>query len=132
MVAKRMGVLVLHEGVDQYLEELRRRFPAVEFQPIRQPAGLEALSGFPAAIAYSCVTDGFPRTEHARLRDWPGLDWVHVGGSGFDHFVADGPPGMLSQRPAVLRAHRRRHQPHHKRGHVRHRLLPGEPRCDHG
>ncbi|MCB1990176.1 MAG: hypothetical protein KDG49_01815, partial [Geminicoccaceae bacterium] len=95
MVAKRMGVLVLHEGVDQYLEELRRRFPAVEFQPIRQPAGLEALSGFPAAIAYSCVTDGFPRTEHARLRDWPGLDWVHVGGSGFDHFVADGPPGFL-------------------------------------
>ena len=26
--------------------------------------------------------------------------------------------GMLSQRPAVLQSHRRRHQPHHKRGHV--------------
>ncbi|MEZ5860736.1 MAG: D-2-hydroxyacid dehydrogenase [Geminicoccaceae bacterium] len=95
MVAKGIGVLVLHEGADQYLEELHRRFPAVEFRVVREPAGLAAARGFPAAIAYSCVTDGFPRTEHARLRDWPGLDWVHVGGSGFDHFVADGPPGFL-------------------------------------
>ncbi len=94
-MAKRIGALVLHEGADQYLDELHRRFPAVDFRIVRQPAGLAAARDFPAAIAYSCVTDGFPRTEHGRLRDWPGLDWVHVGGSGFEHLVAGGPPGFL-------------------------------------
>lgn len=94
-MARKTGVLVLHDGADQYLDELHQRFPAVEFRVVREPAGLAAAREFPAAIAYSCVTDGFPRTEHARLRDRQGLDWVHVGGSGFDHLVAGGPPGFL-------------------------------------
>ncbi len=95
MAADRIGALVLHEGVDQYLEELRRRFPGVAFHPVRAPAALEALGDLPATLVYSCVTDGFPRTEHARLRHRPGLEWVHVGGSGFEHMVAGGPPGFL-------------------------------------
>ncbi|MEZ5863470.1 MAG: D-2-hydroxyacid dehydrogenase [Geminicoccaceae bacterium] len=95
MGAKGIGVLVLHEGADQYLDELHSRFPAIDFRVLRRPAELAAAKDFSAAIAYSCVTDGFPRTEHARLRNRPGLDWVHVGGSGFDHLVADGPPGFL-------------------------------------
>ena len=103
-MAKKTGVLVLHDGADQYLDELYERFPAVEFRIVREPAGLEAARDFPAAIAYSCVTDGFPRTEHARLRDWQGLDWVHVGGSGFDHLVARGQPGFLMTNGAGVLA----------------------------
>lgn len=95
MAADRIGALLLHEGVDQYLDELRRRFSEVDFHPVRAPAELEALGELPASIAYSCVTDGFPRAEHGRLRHRPGLEWVHVGGSGFEHMVAGGPPGFL-------------------------------------
>lgn len=95
MAAGGIGVLVLHEGLDQYLDELCRRFPTVDLRAVRKPAELPPPRAFSAAIAYSCVTDGFPRAEHARLRHRPGLDWVHVGGSGFDHLVAEGAPGFL-------------------------------------
>lgn len=95
MVAAKQGatrVLVAHDGADRYADELRARFPGVAFHLVRDPAGLAAAADFRPGVAYSCVTDGFPRDAHGQLAEFKGLDWVHVGGSGFDHLVAAGPP----------------------------------------
>jgi phosphoglycerate dehydrogenase-like enzyme len=99
-------LLVAHENADVWQDELRARFPDLEVQLVRSPEALARARSFPADIAYSCVTDGFPRTEHGRLRDWPGLVWIHVGGSGFDHFTGGAIPGpTLTNGAGVLAPH---------------------------
>ena len=79
-------LLVAHEHADGWLAELEARFPGLEHVVVRTAGALEAARDRAPTIAYSCVTDGFPRTAHGHLRRWPSLAWIHVGGSGFDHF----------------------------------------------
>lgn len=99
-------LLVAHENADAWLAELGARFPDVEVRLVRSPEALERAGTSPADIAYSCVTDGFPRQEHGRLRDWPGLAWAHIGGSGFDHFTGGvGPGPTLTNGAGVLAAY---------------------------
>ena len=98
-----MRLLVAHENADAWQAELQARFPDLEVRLARSSEALDRARTFPANIAYSCVTDGFLRAEHGRLRDWPGLAWVHIGGSGFDHFTGGAGPGpMLTNGAGVL------------------------------
>ena len=46
----------------------------------------EALAAIRPMIAYSCTTHDFPRHAHRQILDAADLRWLHVGGSGFDHF----------------------------------------------
>jgi hypothetical protein len=69
-------LLVAHENADAWRSELEARFPGLETRIATSPAALGP--DFPATIAYSCVTDGFPRGAHGSLRDRPGLAWIHV------------------------------------------------------
>jgi phosphoglycerate dehydrogenase-like enzyme len=87
---ERPRLLLAHENADAWEGELRSRFPDLDYRLVRSAAELDQTDAYPANVVYSCVTDGFPRTEHGRLRDRPGVLWIHVGGSGFDHF-AGGP-----------------------------------------
>ena len=96
-------LLVAHENADAWQAELGTRFPDLEVQLVRSPEALDRARTFPADIAYSCVTDGFSRQAHGRLRDWPGLAWIHVGGSGFEHFTGAAPSGpVLTNGAGVL------------------------------
>lgn len=88
-------LLIAHEHADLWCSELRARFPGLPCRLVRSAGELDAAAGFPARIAYSCVTDGFPRQAHRRLRERAGLRWIHVGGAGFDHLVSDATPAPL-------------------------------------
>ena len=104
-MAEPRRLLVAHENADVWQGELGARFPELEVELARSPEALAGARHFPASIAYSCVTDGFARTAHARLRDRPGLAWIHVGGSGFDHFTGGRVPGpTLTNGAGVLAA----------------------------
>lgn len=96
-------LLVAHENAEAWTPELRARCPQLELCVVRTPEELDRARGFAADIAFSCVTDGFPRAAHARLREWPGLAWIHVGGSGFDHFTGGtAPTPLLTNGAGVL------------------------------
>ena len=88
-------LLIAHEHADAWRGELVAPFPDIEHRIVRSAAELAEAAGFPATVAYSCVTDGFPRQAHGRLRERAGLAWIHVGGSGFDHLASDGGPRPL-------------------------------------
>jgi phosphoglycerate dehydrogenase-like enzyme len=79
-------VLIAHAGADAWLDCLRARFPDLPVAVARDPAGLAAAlrEGAPT-VAYSCKTDDFPGPAHRPLLDVPGLRWLQVGGSGYDH-----------------------------------------------
>ncbi len=98
-------LLVAHENADAWQAELGSRFPGLDYRLVRSAAELDQSAAYPANLVYSCVTDGFPRAEHGRLRDRPDVLWIHVGGSGFDHFTggtASGP--TLTNGAGVLAA----------------------------
>jgi len=79
-------LLIAHDAVELYSEELRRRFPDLAIEVAGDPQALgEAIARFCPTIAYSCVTHGFARHHHRQLVDCPTLRWLHVGGSGFEH-----------------------------------------------
>lgn len=98
---KTIKLLLAHDGADLYLAELKARFPDLLTHVARTPAELEASAGFAARIAFSCVTDGIGREAQGTLRDRPGLEWLHVGGSGFEHFKGASIP-MLTNGAGVL------------------------------
>ncbi|MCB2053594.1 MAG: D-2-hydroxyacid dehydrogenase [Geminicoccaceae bacterium] len=81
-------LLVAHSGADLYLEALRRRFPALEVAVCRRAEELaRVLDESEPEIVYSCVTADFPRLAHRPILDAPRLRWLHVGGSGYEHFA---------------------------------------------
>ncbi len=101
----RPRLLIAHENADTWAGELAARFPGVDHLIVRSPQALAVAAGFAPHMAYSCVTDGFPREAHGRLRRLDGLEWIHVGGSGFEHLAGDGAPGpLLSNGAGVLAA----------------------------
>ena len=96
-------LLVAHENADRWTADLRTRFPKLAYHVVRTVEALDAARGLAPTIAYSCVTDGFPRKAHGTLRDWPSLAWIHVGGSGFDHFAGGSDTGpTLTNGAGVL------------------------------
>ncbi len=96
-------LLVAHENADSWLAEFEARFPGLDHHVARTAEALDAVRDLAFTIAYSCVTDGFPRTAHRELRDWPSLAWIHVGGSGFDHFTGGSRAGpSLTNGAGVL------------------------------
>lgn len=96
-------LLVAHENAEIWLAELKARFPGLDHHVARTAEALDAARHLAPTIAYSCVTDGFARMAHGRLRDWPSLAWIHVGGSGFDHFAGRSAAGpTLTNGAGVL------------------------------
>lgn len=95
-------LLIAHANADAWSGELETRFPELRFTIARGADALRA-TDCPATVAYSCVTDDFPRTAHAELRHRLGIEWIHVGGSGFDHLAAGAGSGpRLTNGAGVL------------------------------
>lgn len=100
---KPQRLLIAHENADLWLGELARRFSNVEAHVARNPDDLERFAEQAFDIAYSCVTDGFPRHHHGQVRHQPGLRWLQIGGSGYDHLLPFPETGLiLSNAAGVL------------------------------
>jgi phosphoglycerate dehydrogenase-like enzyme len=97
-------LLLVHENAPAYLERLRRRFPALAVETCTDAAALPGLlQAFRPTIAYSCKTDGLPGPAHRPLLDGPGLAWLHVGGSGYDHLAGwEDRPFVMTNSRGVL------------------------------
>ena len=83
-------ILIAHAGADAYLAPFRDRFPGLPLRVCRSARELAvALTGddFAPTIAYTCRTDAFAGDEHRRLLGCPGLRWLQVGGSGYEHLA---------------------------------------------
>ena len=99
------SLLIAHANADAWSGELEARFPGLQYTICRSADALEA-SRCPATIAYSCVTDDFPRTAHSELRHRQHIEWIHVGGSGFDHLAGGSEAGpLLTNGAGVLAPH---------------------------
>lgn len=80
------SVLIAHAGADAYVARFRARFPGLPCRVCRDPAELAAaLAQAPPTVAYSCRTEAFPGEAHRPLLAAPGLRWLQVGGSGYEH-----------------------------------------------
>src|SRR5690348_11150249 len=79
-------VLIAHADAHAWLDRFRARFPDLPVAVARDPAGLAAAlrEGAPT-VAYSCKTDALPGPAHRPLLEVPGLRWLQVGGSGYNH-----------------------------------------------
>ena len=99
------SLLIAHANADAWSGELETRFPGLRYTIARSTDALRA-TDFPATVAYSCVTDDFPRTAHAGLRHRPRIEWIHIGGSGFDHLARGSEAGpLLTNGAGVLAPH---------------------------
>ncbi|MCB9945787.1 MAG: D-2-hydroxyacid dehydrogenase [Geminicoccaceae bacterium] len=80
-------LLIAHSNADSYAPQVRQRFPDIELAIARDENELAGLlPDFIPTIAYSCTTRAFPRHLHRPIMEQPGLRWLHVGGSGYEHF----------------------------------------------
>jgi len=99
-----LKLLIAHENADGWLAELKRRWPGLEPHVARTADELERLADEPFDIAYSCVTDGFPRQHHGRVRRQRGLRWLQIGGSGYDHLLPFPETGLILTNAAGVLA----------------------------
>lgn len=80
-------LIIVDEVAHSYFKEITDRFPNLDAVACSSETELaEQLKSFAPTIAYSCVSHGFPRHQHRPLIDVNTLRWLHVGGSGFEHF----------------------------------------------
>jgi phosphoglycerate dehydrogenase-like enzyme len=88
MTERTPGVLVIHDTPEDFRATLDGRFPDV---PIRYATNAaEVLAGLEAGrpdVVFSIKHSGFPGPAHRPAIDFPSVRWVHVGGSGYEHFV---------------------------------------------
>lgn len=97
-------LLLAHAAADLYEAELRDRFPSLDFRICRSADELVLmLDRYRPTIVYSCVTHAFPRHLHRPIIDCESVRWLHVGGSGFEHFRGfDGDRLIVTNGAGVL------------------------------
>src|SRR5690348_3716975 len=98
-------VLIAHAGGAAWLDRFRARFPDLPVAVARDPAELASvLPGASPTIAYSCKTEAFPGPAHRPLLGVPGLRWLQVGGSGYDHLEGWHETGLVLTNAAGVLA----------------------------
>ena len=81
-------LLIAHSDAGLYLAELQARFEDMDVKAARSAAELAAiLAEWQPDMAYSCVSHEFVRADHRPIIECEDLGWLHVGGSGFEHFA---------------------------------------------
>ncbi|MSP83294.1 MAG: D-2-hydroxyacid dehydrogenase [Alphaproteobacteria bacterium] len=87
-MSKRPSVLVVHDRPDDVRDLLAGRFPDLPIAYAATPAEVgPALDAHRPEAVFSIKHSGFPGDAHRPVIDCPTVCWVHVGGSGYDHFV---------------------------------------------
>lgn len=97
-------LLLVHEHAAAWLGRLRYRYPDLAVEVCAEPDRLPGqLTAFRPTMAYSCKTEGIPGAAHRPLLDCPSLQWLHVGGSGYDHLAGwEVRPLLLTNSRGVL------------------------------
>lgn len=81
-------VLVVYDKPEQFREALESRFPGISFNYATSPDQVKPmLQACNPQVALSIKHSGFPGETHRPLINFPGVEWVHVGGSGYEQFV---------------------------------------------
>jgi len=79
-------VLVLDDQPDDYLKNLKQRFPTVAFDVCRHPAQIEsALDRVRPHIVFGVVSRGMPGSVQRAILKSPRLKWIQSGNVGVDH-----------------------------------------------
>lgn len=81
-------VVILSEWAVELAASLATDFPGLVFKAVERPENVrQQLSEFEPSVAFSIKSPGFPGEVQRKLLACPGLRWLHVGGSGYDHFL---------------------------------------------
>ncbi len=81
-------VLVVYDKPEEFREALESRFPGISFNYATSPDRVEPmLQACNPHVAFSIKHLGFPGETHRPLIEYPGVEWVQVGGSGYEQFV---------------------------------------------
>lgn len=81
-------VLIAHDEPEQFRSILEGRFPKLLFTYATDADEvLEALSTVRPEVALSIKHVDFPGSAHRPIVDHPDMQWVHVGGSGYEQFL---------------------------------------------
>lgn len=80
------NVLVIWDQPEDFKDLLEDRFPALNFRFASQCAAVRsALAESPPEVVFSINSERFPAETHRLAAGHPGVQWVQVGGSGYDH-----------------------------------------------
>lgn len=82
------SVVVLYSSPDDFRHELERSHPEVIFHWITDLQQVDAVmsSARPNAV-FAIRRPDFTGPQHRRAAFFPGVRWVHVGGSGYEHLL---------------------------------------------
>ena len=81
-------VLIVYDEAERVASVAQPRFPDLEFVLVRSgPEVLPALEQHQPEVVFSLKNAGFPPEVHRPVIDHPSVRWVHVGGSGYEHFI---------------------------------------------
>jgi phosphoglycerate dehydrogenase-like enzyme len=79
-------LLIIHDGPDDYMDELVNRFPTLQIDTVAASESIpDAIIRVDPTIAMSFRAGRFPGPLHAPVFDAPHLKWFHSGGVGIDH-----------------------------------------------
>jgi phosphoglycerate dehydrogenase-like enzyme len=88
MPAEIRSALVIHDQPDDFRAMLEARFPATRFTFATTPESVApALADAQPEAVFSIKQASFPADAHRPAAAHPSVRWVHVGGSGYDHFL---------------------------------------------
>lgn len=81
-------VLVIHDRPDDFGDLLRSRFPDLPIAYATAPDEVESKlrESNPQAV-FSIKHPGFPAASHRPILEHPSVEWIQIGGSGFEHFL---------------------------------------------
>jgi phosphoglycerate dehydrogenase-like enzyme len=81
-------VLVIHDRPDDFSDVFRSRFPHLPFAYAAAPGEVEsALRESDPRVVFSIKHPGFPAASHRPILAHPSVQWIQVGGSGYEHFL---------------------------------------------
>ena len=79
-------VLIVYDRPDAFRQYLEERFPDLNFCYVNDPDRVEeGLNQHRPEVVFSIKHIGMPKEVHRPLVNYPGVKWVQVGGSGYDH-----------------------------------------------
>ena len=88
MPKKILDVLIAFDQPEILNCDFERRFPEHKFHYATNKSEIvNTLEKVNPSVALSIKHPPFPPQHHLPLREHPSLEWIHVGGSGYDHFI---------------------------------------------
>lgn len=80
------SVLIVHDRPEDFRDLLQTRFPEVEFEFATSPDEVvPRLEATNPEIVFSIKHTGFPGPTHRPIVHHPSVQWVQIGGSGYEH-----------------------------------------------